>query len=180
MIELRLLSARTGLSAKQWSFVLPKFALMLAVSRSIQDTAEQVNGDMGAAAGTIVADLPAPEPGSEAKLLVASADCKGVPLAKVEAAKEAEFEVSKRNPGNRRMSTVTSLYSLEPHVRTAEDVAAALFRDKPDARNSGGQNPEGELGKNRSWKNAGTDRHACWYWGRRLAESCGGERVVAR
>ena len=30
------------------------------------------------------------------------------------------------------MATVTSVYSVDPHVRTAEEIAAALFRDEPD------------------------------------------------
>ncbi|HQX51389.1 MAG TPA: hypothetical protein PLR25_15850 [Planctomycetaceae bacterium] len=30
------------------------------------------------------------------------------------------------------MATVTSVYSVDPNVRTAEDITAALFRDEPD------------------------------------------------
>ena len=96
------------------------------------DTAEPVNGNMGRSAGEFLDDLPMPEAGSEAKLLVASADCKGVPLVKDDSEKVAAFETAKKNPGNRRMATVTSVYSVEPNVRTAEDIAAALFRDEPD------------------------------------------------
>ena len=66
-------------------------------------------------------------------LLVASADCKGVPLVKEDAAKVAAFEQSKKNPGSRRMATVASVYSVAPHVREAEDITAALFRDEPQA-----------------------------------------------
>ena len=46
--------------------------------------------------------------------------------------KVAAFETAKKNPGNRRMATVTSVYSVDPNVRTAEDITAALFRDEPD------------------------------------------------
>ena len=31
-----------------------------------------------------------------------------------------------------RMATVASVYTVEPHVRTAEEITAALFRDEPD------------------------------------------------
>ena len=147
-IEFRPISARMGLPAKQWSFLLQEFAQMLAVDQAYEqamrnlgqflggtfsvDTAEQVNGDMGEAAGAYLADLPLPEPESEAKLLVASADCKGVPLVKRDAAKVPAFETGKKRPGNRRMATVASVYTVDPHFRTAEDVTAALFRDTTD------------------------------------------------
>ncbi len=73
------------------------------------DTAERVNGNMGRSAGEFLDDLPMPEAGSEAKLLVATADCKGVPLVKDDSEKVAAFETAKKNPGNRRMATVTSV-----------------------------------------------------------------------
>ncbi len=58
-------------------------------------------------------------------ILVASADCKGVPLIKEDTAKVAAFETAKKRPGNRRMATVTSAYTVDPHVRTAEQIVAA-------------------------------------------------------
>ena len=33
-------------------------------------------------------------------------------------------------PGNRRMATLACVYSVDPYVRTPEDVVAALFRDE--------------------------------------------------
>ncbi|TWU29144.1 hypothetical protein Poly41_67160 [Novipirellula artificiosorum] len=64
--------------------------------------------------------------------MVATGDCKGVPLVKNDSQKVAAFESAKTNPGNRRMATVASVYSVDPHIRTAEDITAALFRDEPD------------------------------------------------
>ncbi len=64
--------------------------------------------------------------------MVATADCKGVPLVKVDAAKVAAFETAKKNPGNRRMATVASVYTFDPHVRTAEAITEALFREEPE------------------------------------------------
>lgn len=93
------------------------------------DTAERVNGQLGKAAGEFLDDLPEPEEGTEAKLLIATADCKRVPLVKKNAEKVAAFETAKKNPGNRKMATVTSVYSVDPHRRTAEEVTAGLFRD---------------------------------------------------
>ena len=147
-ISLRPISARLSLPAGRWSFLLQEFSQMLGVDQAYDqamknlgkifgsdfsvDTAERVNGNMGRSAGEFLDELPMPEAGSEAKLLVASADCKGVPLVKDDSEKVAAFETAKKNPGNRRMATVTSVYSVEPNVRTAEDIAAALFRDEPE------------------------------------------------
>jgi len=147
-IQLRPISARMSLPARQWSYLLQEFSQMLAVDSAYEqamqnlgqilggtfsvDTAERINAELGQAAGEFLDDLPDAPPETEAKLLVASADCKGVPLVKKDSPKVAAFETAKKNPGNRRMATVASVYTVEPHVRTAEDVTAALFRDEPD------------------------------------------------
>jgi hypothetical protein len=147
-ISLRPVSARLSLPASRWSFLLQEFSQMLGVDQAYDqamknlakifgstlsvDTAERVNANMGREAGEFLSDLPLPAQGSEGKLLVATADCKGVPLVKSDSQKVAAFETAKKNPGNRRMATVTSVYSVDPHVRTGEDITAALFRDERD------------------------------------------------
>ncbi len=83
---------------------------------------------MGQDAGTFLDQIPTPAPNLEAKILVVSADCKGVPLIKADAEKVAAFETGKIRPGNRRMVTVTSTYSVDPYVRTPAQIVAALFR----------------------------------------------------
>ena len=145
-IELRPISARMSLPAGRWYHFLQEFSQMFCVdhafgqsaanlgevlkSRFSVDTIEKVNQQLGKSAGEFLSDLPVPDRESEAKLLVASADGKGVPLIKEEAAKVAAFETAKKNPGNRKMATVASVYSVDPHIRTAEDITAALFRDE--------------------------------------------------
>ena len=147
-IQLRPISARMSLPPREWSYLLQEFSQMLAVDSSYEqamdnlgrilggtfsvDTAERINAELGQSAGEFLSDLPDPEPDSEAKFLVASADCKGVPLVKEDAPKVAAFETAKKNPGNRRMATVASVYTVDPHVRTAEEITAALFRDERD------------------------------------------------
>ena len=147
-VSLRPISARLSLPAGRWSFLLQEFSQMLGVDQAYDqamknldtmfgsdfsvDTAERVNGNMGCSVGEFLDDLPMPEAGSEAKLLVVTADCKGVPLVKDDSEKVAAFEMAKKNPGEWRMATVTSVYSVDPNVRTAEDITAALFRDEPD------------------------------------------------
>ncbi len=157
-IELRPVSARMSLPPRQWSYLLAELSQMLAVDQAYQqamnnlgeilggsfsvDTAEQINGELGRAAGEYLESLPDPPAGSEAKLLVASADCKGVPLVKEDSAKVAAFETTKKNPGNRRMATVASVYTVDPHVRTAQDVTAALFRDDREEDPVGAKRPQ--------------------------------------
>lgn len=145
-IALRPISARMSLPAGRWSHFLQEFSQMFCVdhafrqsaanlgevlkSRFSVDTIEKINQRLGQSAGEFLDDLPALDPDREAQLLVASADGKGVPLIKKETAKVAAFETAKKNPGNRKMATVASVYSVDRHVRTAEDIAAALFRDE--------------------------------------------------
>ena len=148
-IALRPVSARMSLPAGRWSYLLQQWSQMLCVDSAYQqamdnlqvilggarlsvDTAEKVNGQMGQAAGAYLDGLPKPAADSESKLMVATADCKGVPLVKEDAAKVAAFETAKKNPGNRRMATVASVYTVDPHIRTAEEITEALFRDEPD------------------------------------------------
>ncbi|MEX1027154.1 MAG: ISKra4 family transposase [Candidatus Paceibacterota bacterium] len=149
-IALRPISARMSLPTHRWSHLLQEFSQMFCVdqafgqaatnlgevlgSRFSVDTIETINQQLGKAANEFLDDLPEPDPGSEAKLLVASADGKGVPLIKRDAAKLAAFETAKKKPGNRKIATVASVYTVDPHVRTAEDVAAALFRDETDSK----------------------------------------------
>jgi len=150
-IELRPISARLQLPENRWSFLLQEFSQMFCVDQAFNqsadnletvlaakfsvDTLEQTTLRMGQEADTFLDELPTPDKKDEGAILVASADCKGVPLIKEEAAQVAAFETAKKRPGNRRMATVTSVYTVDPHARTAEQIVAALFRDKnePDA-----------------------------------------------
>lgn len=158
-IALRPVSARMSLPQCKWSYLLQQWTQMLCVDSAYQqamdnlqailgggkfsvDTAEKINGKLGLAAGAYLDDLPKPDADSESKLMVATADCKGVPLVKADAAKVAAFETAKKNPGNRRMATVASVYTVDPYVRTAEAVTDALFREEPEQGPSKPDRPE--------------------------------------
>ena len=41
----------------------------------------------------------------------------------------AAFQTARKRPGNRRMATVASVYTVAPYERTAEQILEALFRD---------------------------------------------------
>ena len=98
------------------------------------DTLEKISQRMGAAADEFLQKRAAPPKSEEGSIFVLTADGKGVPLVKSDAQRLRTFEEKAVRPGNRRMSTVCSVYSVDPHYRTAEDVVAGLFRDdKPDS-----------------------------------------------
>lgn len=153
-IELRPISARMSLPQHRWSFMLQEFSQMFCVDQAFNqatanlsqllggrfsvDTTEKLNQRLGKAAGEYLDDLPSPDADSEAKFLVGSADCKGVPLVKEDTTKIAAFETAKKNPGNRRMATVASVYTVDPHIRTAEEITEALFRE-PSNRETGSE-----------------------------------------
>lgn len=147
-IELRPISARIELPQQRWSFLLQEFSQLFCVESAFNqasdnmrtvlggnfsiDTLERNNLQMGKDAGRYLSDLPTPKRKDEGKILVATADCKGVPLVKKDAAKVAAFETAKKRPGNRRMATVTSVYSVDQFIRSPQSIIEALFRDERD------------------------------------------------
>jgi hypothetical protein len=145
-IALRPISVRMDLPDCRYSYLLQEFSQIICVESSFHqtsdnlqtilggnfsvDTLEQVNLQVGKDADVFLKNLPKPDAEKEGRILVATADCKGVPLVKKDAAKVAAFETAKKRPGNRRMATVTSVYSVDPFVRTAQSIVEALFRDE--------------------------------------------------
>ena len=122
------------------------------------DTLESTNQHMGIHAGEFMSHLPAPPKAEEGKILDATLDGKGIPMRKpasesplsqseksadentakkrkprakalAKAKRRAAFEDALLRPGNRRMATVASVYTVDPFQRTAEQIVAALFRD---------------------------------------------------
>ncbi len=147
-IDLRPISARLDLPEQQWSYLLQEFSQLFCVeqafnqaSRNLEtvlggrfsvDTLEQTSQRMGLEADAFLDALPVPAKADEAKLLVATADGKGVPLIKQDCKPVAAFEQAKKRPGNRRMATVASVYTVDPYVRTPEQIVGALFRDEQE------------------------------------------------
>jgi hypothetical protein len=64
---------------------------------------------------------------------VETADGKGVPLVKDDAQRLKSFEDKPQRPGNRRMATLASVYSVDRYVRTPDEIVEALFRETPEA-----------------------------------------------
>ena len=156
-IELRPIDARINLSEGKASYLLQEFSQLFCVEKAFGvgarqfetvfrqklsvDVLEDINRAMGEQADRFLDALPAPPPKEEGSILVATADGKGVPLVQADAQKVPAFDAKER-PGNRRMATLGCVYTVEAHVRTPEQIVAALFRDdtvaqpaeRPDAR----------------------------------------------
>lgn len=143
-IELRPIDARINLPDGKASYLLQEFTQLFCVEKAFGVGARQfetvfgqtlsvavledINRAMGEQAARFLDQLPKPPARKEGAILVATADGKGVPLVKEDAQKVPAFD-KKERPGNRRMATLGCVYTVDPLVRTPEQIVAALFRD---------------------------------------------------
>jgi hypothetical protein len=148
-IALRPIDARINLPDGKASYLLQEFSQLFCVEKAFGvgarqfetvfgqrlsvDVLEDINRAMGEQADRFLEQLPTPAAAAEGAILVATADGKGVPLVRVDAQKVPAFE-EKERPGNRRMATLGCVYSVDPYVRTPEQIVAALFRDRAVAQ----------------------------------------------
>ncbi|MCA8998257.1 MAG: hypothetical protein KDA80_14760 [Planctomycetaceae bacterium] len=86
--------------------------------------------------------LPTPPAKEEGELLVQTADGKGVPLVREDAFKLKSFEDKPSRPGNRRMATLACVYSVDRFARSAEEIVAALFRERRERSEEVPKRPE--------------------------------------
>ena len=143
-IELRPIDARINLPEGKASYLLQEFSQLFCVEKAFGvgsrqfeavfgqklsvDVLEDINRSMGDQADRFLDQMPMPKAADEGAILVGTADGKGVPLVRDDALKVPAFE-EKDRPGNRRMATLGCVYSVDPYVRTPEQIVAALFRD---------------------------------------------------
>ncbi len=143
-IELRPIDARLNLPEGKASYLLQEFSQIFCVEKAFAvgarqfktvfrqdlsvDTLEGINRAMGDQADRFLDTLTVPPQAEEGGILVATADGKGVPLVREDAAQVPAFE-KKERPGNRRMATLGCVYTVDPYVRTPEQIVAALFRE---------------------------------------------------
>ncbi len=155
-IELKPLDARMGLSGHVHSYLMEEFSQMFCVESAFALSAEnltQVFGGtfsvntleltsrrMGAQAEPFLDNIPKPDPKAEGTFLIGSADGKGVPMILEDTKQKPAMDDSQERPGNRKMATIAAVYSVDPYVRSPEDVIAALFRD--DLANRDFQRPK--------------------------------------
>ena len=187
-IELRPVDARLSLPPGRCSYFLEEFSqyfcvdqafgqasrgLMTVLRQEVSvNTLEHINRRMGEQAEGFLDRLPTPPAKDEGKLLVFTADGKGVPLVKADAQRVPAFDKLER-PGNRRMATLATVYTINPYVRTPGQIVAALFRDDTGSRpkdrpqpqfkhvtarfTNMREDPDGER-----WESNGTIEAFCW------------------
>jgi hypothetical protein len=145
-IALRPIDARLNLPAGMYSYLLEEFTQYFCVEQAFGqaakafeavlgqqlsvDTLERTNQRVGEQAREYLDALPQPPLEEEGELLVATADGKGVPLIRDHVQASPVHGPKPSRPGNRRMATLACVYSVDPYVRSAEDVVAALFREE--------------------------------------------------
>ena len=149
--ELVPLDARLQLPASKFSYLLQDFDQHLTMEEPFEQVANTIERildvrqhvdsleRMNQALATHVEDFHAhqePPPASEeGAILVETADGKGVPIRRpADAPRIADHEhrVGPK-PDRKKMATLASVYSVDPYVRTPEDVVQALFRDPQTA-----------------------------------------------
>jgi hypothetical protein len=142
------LDNRLQLPASVFSYLLQDWDQSLAadqafsqVSRTIErmlhlkqpvDSLEEMNRHMAQDVGWFRDLQGSPPVAEEGQIVVVSADCKGIVIR----GQGTPTVCGGERPGGKRanqkrMATVGAVYTVDPYVRTAEDVVAALFRD-PD------------------------------------------------
>jgi len=109
-------------------------ARMLGFQQSV-DSLETVNQHMAQDVTAFREQQPTPAPATEGELFVASADGKGVVMRGQGTPGVCGGHRAKGQKANqKRMAIVGSVYSVNRHVRTAEEVVAALFREAEEVR----------------------------------------------
>ena len=105
---------------------------MLGFKQSVH-TLERNQREMAQAAEGFWQARPAPPAEQEGELLVCTADGKGVPMrgAGVVAHGVEPPTSSGIRPGTKKMALIGSVYSVDPYVRTPDEVLEALFRESP-------------------------------------------------
>jgi hypothetical protein len=102
---------------------------MLGLKQSV-DTLERMNAQMAELVDDYRAERVLPKAAEEGEILVSSADGKGVVMRRQEGEQAPPTHRTKGDKASRKeMAIVGAVYTVDRHVRTAEEVVAALFGD---------------------------------------------------
>lgn len=126
-----------------------KLRTILGLSIPVK-ASEDLNREQASDVELFQDSLPVPEASQEGSIVVVSADCKGVPLVRSTlAATEEEVDESREPPASfsphhrrgkgekanpKRMAAVGAVYTIEPFVRTTDEVIDELQRTKAQKR----------------------------------------------
>jgi hypothetical protein len=146
-IEFVPLDNRLQLPASVYSYVLQDWSQGLCVESAFGQVAttltrilglklsvdglERTNVQMAERVEAYRGDRPAPAAETEGELLVTSGDGKGIVMRRSADDKApASHRTKGEKASKKQMATVGSVYTVDRHARSAEEVVAALFRDR--------------------------------------------------
>jgi hypothetical protein len=125
---------------------IKKLRTILGLDVSVK-ASEDLNREQASDVEPFQNHLTTPEPTEEGPILVVTADCKGVPLVRSALGPEASCEEAaglpaaanhRRGKGEKankkRMAAVGAVYTIEPFVRTADEVIDEVMRKKAAKR----------------------------------------------
>ncbi len=92
---------------------------------------ERTNRKMSESVDEFWSEVETPSAEEEGSILVTTADGKGVVMRNSEVKKSSKKPDGR--PGNKKMSLVGAVYTVDPYVRRPKDVLGALFHDLQDA-----------------------------------------------
>lgn len=105
-------------------------------------SAEQIVMECAQDFDAFYATRQAPSAKQTGPILVATADCKGVPMVKPGGAKHV-LRLSKGEKRNKKkMATVAAVFTQQPRYRTPQQVVDSLFEDKPKKSKRRDKKPE--------------------------------------
>ena len=151
------LDARLGLPQEDFSYVLTDWLQQACVRGSFAEavawlakmlglnlnlhSAEHMNQHVAVHTEAFRQTQPPPKPSQEEPILVATADCKGVPMRRPvqERARHGVRRRKGEKANKKQMAAVGAVYSIAPYLRTADDVIDELARrqraaDRPRPR----------------------------------------------
>lgn len=103
-----------------------KRILALAISkRALEVGVEEDAADVNA----FYEQKPVPPPDAEGAILVVQADGKGVPMVRTEPANQPARRGKGEKRTKKKQAVVTGIYTIQPHLRTPEQVVQALLHD---------------------------------------------------
>jgi hypothetical protein len=142
------LDARLALPAGDFSYVLEDWGQRFCLQGSFAEagrslemllglslgsrTLEQMNRDVAESATPFRESIAPPPPQEEGPLLVVTADGKGVPMRKPpqDSPKPHHRPTKGEKRNKKQMACVGAVYSIDPFVRTADDILDEVLREK--------------------------------------------------
>jgi hypothetical protein len=166
-VEAAPLDAQLHLPQRQYSYLLQqwlgsfvvddahaeavrKLGTILGLEITVR-ASEDLNREQASDVAVFQDRLPVPDPAAEGPLLVVTADCKGVPLVRKALPPDEASDTplpalanQRRGKGEKankkKMAAVGAVYTIEPFVRTADDVIEEVMRKEARARRPRPQN----------------------------------------